>query len=185
MADTAEITTARREVLAVFVTYKTVRQNLLGEKRIVPATAYRGDTVELGPDDEARLDALGALVPKDSGLSAQQIVDGQVERALARAINPLDRPPLTESVQVSVSPPGLGAAPAGGGSSEVETQPPSVQSDSELIEFVSNNNVTDVVAAAGDDPALAARLLDAERAAAGDGEPRKTVVEGLEKVAGQ
>lgn len=106
MADSKQ-KTSEREVLAVFVTFKKVSTNLLGQDQIVPATGSRGETVVLFEDDEKRLDAAGALVPKGSELGAQQIVDA----AVARALNPYDVPVAADVVQPSVSPPSMGVAP--------------------------------------------------------------------------
>ena len=108
MPDTKQ-KTSEREVLSVFVTYKKVRTNLLGQDQIVPATGSRGEKVDLFEDDEKRLDALGALVPKDSQVGA----DALVAAAVARALNPYDVPVQPALVQPSVSPPSLGAEPVG------------------------------------------------------------------------
>lgn len=53
--------------------------------------------------------------------------------------------------------------------------------DDEVVAFVREATVDDVVAKAGSDPLLAQRLLDAEHTA-NDGEPRKGVVDGLTKI---
>lgn len=162
--------TNEREVLAVFVTYRQVRTNLLGQDQIVPATASRGAKVELFGEDERRLDALGALVPTDSGMSAQEIVDAAVRRAL----NPYDVPAVPAVVQPSVSPPSLGAAPR---------QPvlAGVSGESDYAAFVESSTADRVVDRAGNDRAEAQALLDAERAR-GD-KARSTLVERLERVA--
>lgn len=56
-------------------------------------------------------------------------------------------------------------------------------SGNELVDWLQSEepNVSDTVAKAGEDPQLAADLLDAENAATG-GDPRKGVVEGLTSI---
>lgn len=58
----------------------------------------------------------------------------------------------------------------------------SLAGDDELVAFVESANASDVVDAAGNDPALARRLLDAEQTAHGQ-DARKTVVEPLTALA--
>lgn len=61
--------------------------------------------------------------------------------------------------------------------------PVAEKSDQQLIDWISEDkpNVDDTVGAAGTDPDLAQRILDAETAATG-GDPREGVLKGLTKV---
>jgi hypothetical protein len=201
----AEATKNKREVLGVWVTYRDVRTNLLGEKIIVPETGYRGEEVELFEEDEKRLDSLGQLVPKDTGLSAHEIAEQRLEATLARALNPVDVVPPPEPINIAVSPPSLGATPLGaegdvievggepGGKttmsegSSVAAREALRDGDSEkLAEIIRSErpNAGDTVALAGGDPDKAAVVLEAENAAH-DGDGRATVVGPLEKIAGE
>ncbi len=78
----------------------------------------------------------------------------------------------------------LGAFATGSETSTVVAEAPVLgleSTDAELVTFAKAATVTQVLEAADGDPALAQRLLDAEKAATGN-EPRKTVVKGLDAV---
>lgn len=69
---------------------------------------------------------------------------------------------------------------------EESTFDPGSASDDELREWIENDKPTaqQVLDVANDNPELASRLLAAENAATGN-DPRKTVIAGLESVAGR
>lgn len=82
--------------------------------------------------------------------------------------------------------------PVGSEDEGSEDEAPSLQDrpDDELVDYIMGTgefdgkkpNADQVVAAAGDDPDLAARLLDAEETAQGDKGPRQGVEAGLTKI---
>lgn len=189
----------KRTVRAVFVTYRKTVRSLTGQKREVSRTAFRNEEL---PDDVPaaevkRLDALGALDDLDAAT------------ALARALNPADNVaegggPTTEPV--TVSPPGMGAAPAGDhtkgdtGTEPVQPPPdvtPPGGGEGEAGEFDARGKSLDeaqawltaepkptapqVVAAAHDDAEAAETLLEAERLTTGQ-DPRATVEKPLKKI---
>lgn len=109
--------TNKRVVQAVFANYKGVRENIAGEKREVALTAVRGQEVELTAEQEARLDALGALAPAGSTAedvqAAVQARSDAVHAAIRRALNPTEAVAAVIAEQASVAAPGGGVAPVG------------------------------------------------------------------------
>lgn len=124
-------------------------------------TLVRGDEIPKGISkaDRDRLDGRGSIV------SPKVLREQAAERASFAEAGAVG--------QTVAASPEVAAAPFDAGSA----------SDGELAAWIKDAkpNADDTVAAAGEDAELAARLLDAEQAATG-GNPRKTVVKGLEAV---
>lgn len=189
---------AERTVKAVYVTYREKVEDAAGVKRVVSRTASRGTKVNLSSDEEKRLDALGGLVTDG---------DESTEAILARALNPTDVSQPTPGEPVTVSPPALGGEPAGDqtkgdtGADDVQPEPGASpegggaaapagaeydareKSLDEVTAWLRDAKPSGpkTVAAAHGDAAAAETLIEAEKLVSGD-DPRKTVVEPLEKV---
>jgi hypothetical protein len=213
MAETKTPELVKRVVTALFATYTTVRADLVGNPREVVLTADRGELIELPQIEADRLEALDAVAPEgvavhDDAARRAALLDAYraergdseaLERALARAVNPLDVQQPATSVQQSVTSPGLGAAPVGtvvtGDTGAADDQPPAdttpeggtgaVRADAPdvraievggLAEWIKSErpNGDDTVALAEGDAELAAKVLEAERVATGN-DPRKGV----------
>lgn len=196
---------AERTIKHVFATYREVVDVPGRGKRLITRTARRGASVDLSSDEEARLQSLGALEPEDGGEAGQSALD--------RALNPNDNqregrgadgvtPPIT------VSPPPLGAAPAGdlttgdtgtepaqpsdtlssgpegsGAPSAAEGYDARGKSLDDVQSWLRSETPTapQVVQAANGDAGAAETLLEAEQLVSG-GDPRKTVAEPLQKI---
>jgi hypothetical protein len=181
--------TSRREVLGVFVSFKALRKNALGDERIGIVTADRGEIVDLFEDDEARLDSLDMLVPKGSSKNAGQLAEELRQRAISRAVS-FDREGFPEPIPVETPQAPLadraGLEPIGqDGSLEAARRAGSGDVEG-VAEFITAEkpNAQDTVALAGDDPGRARVVYDAENAAHG-GDGRVTVLEPLQKIIDQ
>lgn len=182
MADTE---TAGRVVRHLSTAYFVPFVSADGNKSVLVRTARRGDTIDpskLAEGEEARLDELGALLapgslPEHADQEREAVLDvyrGQrgdleaLERAMQRAQEqgPIVLPPTGGIVDVSGPDAGLGDGNVGN-----------------LADHITTNKLTvdDTVALAQDDPARAARVLEAERLASG-GSPRAGVEQSLQKI---
>lgn len=207
MADTK----VKRTVSGVFVQYRSVEEDLLGNKVLVMQTADRGEEIELDPREAERLEQAGMLAPE--GTSREEIVAAvhrrsEAHAALRRALNPADNVLAVDALPnapESVSPPSLGAAPRGeivtgdtgrpdqepapGAATESEGEfradAPDVENTTELAAFINEEKLTvpQTVALAEGEPARAAAVLEAEKVAT-NGQPRAGVVKELEPLAG-
>lgn len=197
---------SKRTIRAVFATYRDVTKSLAGQDREVTRTGFAGDEVELLPSEEERLEALGALEPKDERRSSElQDPTGAISRALNPSDNVGEGGALTRTAPITVSPPSLGVPPEGGlltgdtGTEDVQP-PPGADVDGaagggagefdargkdldEVQEWLRSERPTapQVVSAAGDDPEAAETLLEAERLVRG-GDPRATVEKPLQSI---
>lgn len=186
-------------ITAVFANYREVVTSLSGQEREVSRTAFRGQEVDLPQREFDRLKALGAI---ESDQSTAQAV-------IARALNPLDVVPAPTAEPVVVSPPPLGAAPAGdaslveGDQGTADLQPPTTvagdagagitttatgysaegRSVTEVADWLRTEspNAPATVAAAGGDAETAETVLEAERLVR-DGDPRSTVEQPLQRI---
>lgn len=158
---------AKRTIGHLSFPYTRVRQ-VDGQERRSRAYAMRGESVELLPEDVERGERLGAFdqpppIPTDS-----EALEAALEAARAGADPWVPSPAVPQ--EAHLLPEGTEALASG--------EMPSVDDD-DLAAFVEEANADDVIDRAGDDPDVAARLLEAEQA---QEKPRKTVVEALEKV---
>jgi hypothetical protein len=201
MTDTQNIERREVTVRTVFATYTDVVPSLVpgGNPRLVARSAARGETVTIPAQEADRLEALGAIESPD-----QTAVDAVLERALNPADNIAEGGAAVAGVEpVTVSPPGLGVAPAGdrtkGDTGGEDAQPSATASpgatdasatfdardasldDAQAWLRSARPTAPQVVAAANDDPEAAETLLEAERLVR-SGDPRKTVEEGLQAV---
>lgn len=112
--------TVKRTVAGVFVQYRSVETDLLGNDVVVLNTADRGDEIELPAQEAQRLESFGMLAPE--GTSRDEVVASVVSKAdsihaaMARALNPADNVLAVSALPTappSVSPPTGGAAPTG------------------------------------------------------------------------
>jgi hypothetical protein len=205
--------TVKRTVAGVFVQYRAVEQDLLGNDVITLQTADRGSEIELPEREAQRLEAMGMLAPE--GTSREQVVASVVARstaagdalraAMGRALNPADNGgaiglPIP---QPSVSPPSLGAEPVGDftkgdtgapddvpvdapAADDLRVDAPDPSDTAALAEFIRSEGLTvpQTVALAEGEPDRAGQVLEAERIAA-EGEPRAGVVKALEPLSEQ
>lgn len=129
-----------------------------GPDQAVQATGDYGDVIDVNDHDLERLEALDAITDAD-----EELPPAGVPRSVAEA-----------------------EAQAGAEEDSGEFDA-SEAGDDELVEYLRTQqpNVSETVALAGDDPDLAQRLIDAETALAAEegGEPRKGVIDGLERIA--
>lgn len=152
---------SKRKIRADFFAYKEeVERN--GKKVVTVRRAFRGDEVELSPENIKRGDAVNAFEPLKSSKKAQTTKEDQAPVA---------------GGDPAADPSGTSADP------QVDGPDISSMSDDELSKFLEERepNEGDTVAMAGDDPELAERLLSAESAATG-GSPRKGVSERLQAI---
>lgn len=188
----------RREVTitAVFANYRdTVQIPGTEQRRAITRSARRGETVSIPASEAARLESLGAVGTAD-----------QVQAIIDRALNPTDNraegAAPTPGSPVDVSPPSLGVAPVGdlttgdtggddvqpvtttsGAAGEVVTFDARAADVDQAVSWLQSERPTapQVVEAAHGDGDAAATLLEAEQVAS-NGDPRKTVVQGLEAI---
>lgn len=158
---------AKRTIGMLSFPYTRVRQ-INGQERRSIAYALRGETVELQPEDVERGERLGAfdqpppvpttseelaVVLEQNRSGAQPWIPSPAVPQEADLLPAEDRVPVAEELQ---------------------------DESAALVELAADANADEVIDLAGDDPQAAATLLDAERQR---DNPRKTVVERLEKVA--
>lgn len=203
------VETQTRTVAHVFANYRDEVERG-GKTRTIARSAKRGQQVTLSAAEAERLDSLGALVPKGEDgadlfnphTAAAELRDRILSAATTRAEGLAAALPA----QLTVSPPSLGVAPVGdvvtGDTGGDPVQPPGVVTPlsgvgdavsidvaeagpGQIADHIRDEklNASDTVALAGDDPALAAKVLEAEQLAHG-GDARSTVVGPLEKIAG-
>lgn len=173
-------------ITGVFAQYTDTFVDYAGETREVVRTADRGETVEIPAGEAARLRALGVVEDPDTDALAA---------TLARAVNPNDTNGPGHQPVPSVSPPSGGVAPVGdlltGDTGDADT-PAAAGSGAfdarglevvEVIEWleVAKPNAGDTIAAANGDAAAAAVIIEAEDTVRG-GDPRGSVVKGLQKI---
>lgn len=153
-----------------------------GEKRVGLKRKTRGGVIDdFAPGEEARLDALGSLLPKGGEMEPERL-----EAALARAISPTDVPADDFGHPPNVAAPGLGQEPRGdflAGANLPRTDAPDVSDTAALSQFILEQklNAADTVALADGDPEKATFVLEAEKAAHGQ-DPRATVEKPLQKL---
>jgi len=144
--------------------------------------------------------------PAQVRANAERAIADNAKAIIERGVNPLDVafPPSTETPAPSVSPPPSGAAPSGDlttGDTGIEptmpvdsglpvapAEPPdaAIAEVGEISAFIEAEqpNAADTVALAKGDPALAVKVLEAEKTATG-GDPRKSVEGPLQKIIDQ
>lgn len=129
-----------------------------------PVYLSRGQEVDLPDDAEKELDELGALVP--AGATLAEVEEAQIDAYRAPRGDQIAARKLQE------------AAAEGRASGGIVNLGP----DATLADRIRDGlTVDETVALANDNPERARVVLDAEREASG-GEPRKGVVESLEKL---
>lgn len=149
-----------------------------GKTRIAEQLARRGDVVELRDIDIARGEADGAFADslEEDVFAPFRGPEGNVE--------PLTLPSADAQAENRAAKLAERAAGSddGGGTEEVNT---SELSHKELVEWIQEDTPTvpQTVNAAGGDPEQAKRILKAEKEATG-GQPRKSLVEGLNAIVG-
>jgi hypothetical protein len=109
------------------------------------------------------------------------IADGEVERLKALGAVGTPEEVAREGARQQEGAPAAAAAEAGG--ETVDLSKLAEASDEELARAVADTGIEALTEAAGEDAGLAQRMLDAENAR--EGEPRKGLVEALEKVTGE
>jgi hypothetical protein len=158
-----EDTAGKRKVKVLAFTYAKVYDNPYdpdGPKIVEAAIAQRGDLVdwdELTPYDQERADKFEVFY--DEGEPELEV---QPDGTLAPAEEPDEESGSADGEDIALGP-----------NSSVQ----------DLTEWIRDDQptVTEVVELADGDPAMAQKLLDAENAATG-GDPRKGVVDGLNKI---
>lgn len=201
---------AERQVRGVFINYRRKTTGPNGETIVGLASAARGapiDTDTLADGELERLERHGGLMP-----AGQEVTPEAIEEVLARALNPLDVVREDFGAPLSVSPPSMGAEPRGDftkgdtgvdpadqppplGTPTVDmgsegtllrTDAPDVDDTAALSQFIADErlNAQETVALAEGDPERARAVLEAEKAATGQ-DPRKSVVEPLQKIIDQ
>lgn len=167
-------------VHGIFANYRTVQENVVtGETEAVVRTAYAGEEIEAPPAEIARLRNAGILDAPDA------------QAVAARALNPTDTVYEEPGPPVEPAPPSLGRAPAGqvlmredtAGAGGVVPPDTDLSDPASVADWISAEkpNASQVVDAAGSDPARAEAILEGERIAQ-NGDPRKTVEEPLQRI---
>lgn len=187
MADTE---TAGRVVRHLSILYFEPALSADGQKTVLVRSARRGEVIAPGglADGElARLEGLRALLPEgakpeqaeEERMAHLDLFRGQrgdteaMARAMERVRSQQEPVALQDTTGGIVDVSGAASDPAAAGNV------------GRLADHITANKLTvdDTVALAGEDPALARRVLEAERLASG-GSPRTGVETGLQKIIG-
>lgn len=167
--------TSSRVVKVLSAIYFEPSKDALGAETTKVRTATRGQEINLTAEEEARLDAAGALLPAgSSSRDAQARADALIDAYRAERGDP-------EALQRHVA--RAAAARTGGDIVNVDSIDVDGATVGELSAWIkeSKPNVDDTVALAEGDPDRAQKVLDAETTATG-GSPRAGVQSKLEKL---
>jgi hypothetical protein len=175
---------AGRVVRHLSALYFIPKVNPDGQPAMLIKTAVRGeviDTSKLAPGESERLEELGAFLPE--GCEPEDVIREQealsdVYRGQRGDQEALSRANQRAGTAVTQGPDGGIVDVSGQGQSE-----PAPEGGAKLADFITDRKLTvdDTVALAGDDPAKAKRVLEAERLASG-GSPRAGVESRLQKL---
>lgn len=182
----AESQGSTRTVAHVFANYRTLVERG-GKVRTIARSGKRGQQITLAPDEEARLDELGALVPQDEEgndlFDPFRAVADLQDRVLSQATTRAEGLLPAAEAQASIPPPASGAVTPLAGTGDDVTLDVAEAGPAQIADHITTSKLkaSDTVALAGEDPGLAARVLEAERLAHGS-DARSTVEGPLQKI---